>query len=80
MNLVNCTPFESNWNSPIPGAYCRFAVPQLGLASATTNLTLDLIPLILAQKVIWGLRISWQKKLGGLRCESSAPILRDVFL
>ncbi|KAI0595290.1 hypothetical protein F4775DRAFT_569723 [Biscogniauxia sp. FL1348] len=64
MDLVNCTPFESNWNSLIPGAYCRFSVPQFGVASATTNFTLDLIPLILVQKVIWGLRISWQKKLG----------------
>lgn len=64
MDLVNCTPFASNWDMLIPGGFCRFKIAQFGLASATTNFTLDLIPLILAQKVIWGLQISWNKKAG----------------
>lgn len=64
MDLVNCTPFEANWNPLIPGAFCRFSIPEFGLASSVTDLTLDIIPLILAQKVIWGLRMSWRRKLG----------------
>ncbi|KAL7619780.1 hypothetical protein AAE478_010322 [Parahypoxylon ruwenzoriense] len=64
MDLVNCTPFASNWNPLIPGGFCRFGIAEFGLASSTTNFTLDLIPLLLAQKVIWGLRLSWKKKLG----------------
>ncbi|KAI1279070.1 hypothetical protein F5Y07DRAFT_397163 [Xylaria sp. FL0933] len=64
LDLVNCTPFDGNWNILIPGVVCRFAIPQFGLASATTNFTLDLIPLLLSQKVIWGLNLSWRKKIG----------------
>jgi hypothetical protein len=64
MSMVNCTPFEANWDPLIPGGYCRFDVTDFGLASSTTNLVLDMIPLILVQKVIWGLKLSWQKKLG----------------
>jgi hypothetical protein len=64
MSMVNCTPFEANWDPLIPGGYCRFDVTDFGLASSTTNLVLDMIPLILVQKVIWGLKLSWQKKMG----------------
>lgn len=64
MDLVNCTPFEANWNALIPGATCRFQIPGFAVASATTNLALELIPLALAQKAIWGLHMSWRKKLG----------------
>ncbi|KAI0966354.1 hypothetical protein F4678DRAFT_476064 [Xylaria arbuscula] len=64
LDLVNCTPFEGNWNPFVPGRVCRFAIAQFGLASATTNFILDLIPLGLAQKVIWGLNLSWRKKIG----------------
>ncbi|KAF2799401.1 hypothetical protein K505DRAFT_404648 [Melanomma pulvis-pyrius CBS 109.77] len=64
MDLANCTPFELNWNPLLVGGFCRFSVPQFALASAIANSVLDLIPLILAQKVIWGLHMSWTKKLG----------------
>ncbi|KAI1419261.1 hypothetical protein F5Y12DRAFT_720941 [Xylaria sp. FL1777] len=64
LDLVNCTPYEGNWNSLIPGVVCRFGIPQFGLASSTTNFTLDLIPLCLSQKVIWSLHLSWKKKIG----------------
>lgn len=64
MDLVNCTPFSGNWDVLIPGRYCRFSIPAFGLASSTVNLTLELIPLILVQRVIWGLHMSWKKKLG----------------
>ncbi|KAI0508463.1 hypothetical protein F5B22DRAFT_397823 [Xylaria bambusicola] len=64
LDLANCTPFEGNWNLLVPGRKCRFEVPQFVLAISTTNFILDLIPLILVQKVIWGLRLTWHKKLG----------------
>ncbi|KAJ8121484.1 hypothetical protein ONZ43_g2077 [Nemania bipapillata] len=64
LDLANCTPFEGNWNLLVPGRTCRFEVPQFVLASATTNFVLDLIPLILVQRVIWNLQLSWQKKAG----------------
>ncbi|KAJ2993410.1 hypothetical protein NUW58_g1851 [Xylaria curta] len=64
LDLVNCTPFEGNWNLLVPGRTCKFEVPAFALASATTNFALDLIPLILAQRVIWSLQLSWQSKSG----------------
>ncbi|KAI0383252.1 hypothetical protein F5Y04DRAFT_278958 [Hypomontagnella monticulosa] len=64
MDMVNCTPFARNWDPLIPGSFCRFGIPQFGLASATTNLVLDLIPLVLAQRIIWNLHISQKKKIG----------------
>jgi hypothetical protein len=64
MDLANCTPFEFNWNPLLVGGHCRFDVPKFALASAIANSILDLIPLALAQKVIWGLRLSFNKKLG----------------
>lgn len=63
MDLVNCTPFSGNWDVLIAGRQCRFSVPAFGLASSMVNLTLEIIPLVLVQKVIWGLHMSW-KKLG----------------
>ncbi|RYP52088.1 hypothetical protein DL768_002638 [Monosporascus sp. mg162] len=66
MALVNCTPLAAIWDPLIPSAFCRFDIAPFNLASATTNLVLDLIPLILAQKC--------------LRGKSSAAILRDTIL
>ncbi|EEA23757.1 hypothetical protein TMatcc_006830 [Talaromyces marneffei ATCC 18224] len=64
MDLVNCTPFSGNWDVLVAGRHCRFSVPAFGLASSIVNLTLEIIPLVLVQKVIWGLHMSWKKKLG----------------
>lgn len=64
MDLVNCTPFSGNWDVLVTGRQCRFSVPAFGLASSIVNLTLEIIPLVLVQKVIWGLHMSWKKKLG----------------
>ncbi|PVH91991.1 hypothetical protein DM02DRAFT_663392 [Periconia macrospinosa] len=64
MNFANCTPFESNWNQLSPNRFCRFKVPHFALASAIVNSILDVVPLLLAQKVIWGLKLPNKKKLG----------------
>ncbi|KAI1776998.1 hypothetical protein F4818DRAFT_408795 [Hypoxylon cercidicola] len=64
LDMANCTPFEANWNLLAPGRYCRFQVPQFVLAIGITNFVLDLLPLILVQRVIWGLHLQWHKKLG----------------
>ncbi|KAI1112789.1 hypothetical protein F5Y14DRAFT_452634 [Nemania sp. NC0429] len=64
LDLLNCTPFEANWNPSIPGSTCRFEISQFGIASSTTNFVFDLVPLFIAQKVIWGLRLPTHKKWG----------------
>lgn len=63
VDMVNCTPFPHNWDPLVPG-FCRLGIAQMAIASAATNAALDLIPLILAQRVIWGLHMAWNKKLG----------------
>jgi hypothetical protein len=64
MSMANCTPFEANWNTLLPGAFCRFSVQKGVFATAVGNSVLDVVPLVLAQKVIWGLHLPWTKKLG----------------
>ncbi|KAG4032253.1 hypothetical protein MFRU_007g01640 [Monilinia fructicola] len=64
MDLVNCTPFRHNWDPLTPGGFCRFSVPRASVASAVTNLVLDLVPILLAQNAIWKLHMSWEKKIG----------------
>ncbi|KAI1316658.1 hypothetical protein F5Y16DRAFT_166780 [Xylariaceae sp. FL0255] len=64
LDLANCTPFEGNWDLLVPGRVCRFKVPEFVLAISIANFALDLVPLALVQKVIWGLRLPLHKKLG----------------
>ncbi|KAH8689032.1 hypothetical protein BGW36DRAFT_309012 [Talaromyces proteolyticus] len=64
LDLVNCTPFSGNWDPLAQGRYCRFSVPAFSVASAATNLGLELIPLTIAQKVIWSMHLTWKKRLG----------------
>ncbi|KAI0143000.1 hypothetical protein GGR57DRAFT_508335 [Xylariaceae sp. FL1272] len=64
LDLANCTPFEGNWNPLIPGRYCRFQLSEFVLAVSITNFVLDLVPIILVQRAIWGLHLAWHKKLG----------------
>lgn len=61
--MVNCTPFERNW-SPLAGGFCRLRIPPLALGSAIVNVVMDMVPLFLAQRVIWSLKLPLQKKLG----------------
>ncbi|KUJ10083.1 uncharacterized protein LY89DRAFT_689922 [Mollisia scopiformis] len=63
MDLVNCTPFDRNYNPLLPGS-CRWSVPEESIVSAAANFALDALPLILAQRMIWGLHTTWGKKLG----------------
>ncbi|KAI1819444.1 hypothetical protein F4861DRAFT_527008 [Xylaria intraflava] len=63
-NLANCTPFEANWNPLVPEESCRFVIEKFLLASAAINFVLDLVPFVLAQAVIWRLKMSWQRRLG----------------
>lgn len=85
MDLVNCSPFTGNWDVLVVGRHCRFSVPAFGLASSIVNLTLEIIPLVLVQRVIWGLHMSWKKKLGvsliffiGIMYVPNYPLVRKI--
>lgn len=61
---VSCSPYEGNWDPFAPNRTCHFSTPDLTIVSATLNFAFDLVPLILPQKIIWGLKTTVQKKLG----------------
>ncbi|KAI2783827.1 hypothetical protein F4815DRAFT_458120 [Daldinia loculata] len=57
-----CFPYEKIWDLTLPGT-CNNQF-LIGLASASINLFIDVIMLILPQRVIWNLQLSLKKKLG----------------
>ncbi|KAK8076108.1 hypothetical protein PG994_003380 [Apiospora phragmitis] len=59
---LTCTPHAKAWDQLLPG-HC-FDGRGLYVASAVVNFVLDLVILVLPQKVIWGLNMSVQKRLG----------------
>lgn len=59
---VACVPLEALWKPWVEGK-C-FNKQALDLTSSGFNLALDLLILLLPQKVIWSLQLTTSKKLG----------------
>lgn len=57
-----CKPIAKFYNPLLEGK-CVDTIPTIYIAPSI-NLVFDTIALILPQKVIWGLQLSWQKRLG----------------
>ncbi|KAI0402747.1 hypothetical protein F4802DRAFT_599709 [Xylaria palmicola] len=58
-----CFPERRIWDKTVPGSQCLdFKI--IVLVGASINVILDLITLILPQKVIWSLQLSTKKKIG----------------
>lgn len=60
---MQCTPHESIWKFWLSDRKCWDLV-RLQLASGSIQLISDVCMLLLPQKTIWTLRLSWQKRLG----------------
>lgn len=60
---VQCTPHEAIWKVYMPRDLCFNLVP-VQLTSGAVQLFSDVVMLVLPQKTIWNLNLSWQKKLG----------------
>lgn len=60
---MQCTPHRSIWEFWLPDRKC-FDLVKLQLASGSIQLFSDVVMLLLPQKTIWGLKMSWQKRLG----------------
>ncbi|XDG04210.1 hypothetical protein ABKA04_003825 [Annulohypoxylon sp. FPYF3050] len=80
IDLLYCQPIQYHWDPTIPGGHCGND-DLLSPLSAAINVLLDLIILILPQRVIWRLNMSFRKKIGvslvfltGLLCIVSASI------
>ncbi|KAF2259838.1 hypothetical protein CC78DRAFT_524205 [Lojkania enalia] len=62
LEIFGCTPREKLWNPFIQGK-C-FDMGKLNIVTAAINFVSDVIILFLPQKVIWGLQMSTNKKIG----------------
>jgi hypothetical protein len=62
IEIFACSPRKKQWNPTLPGKCIDVGV--LNIVSATLKFTIDMIILVLPQKVIWGLHMSAQKKVG----------------
>lgn len=60
---LRCTPVAYHWDKTIPGGHCITSGP-LSPVSAILNLVFDVAILLLPQKAIWTLNMSFKKRLG----------------
>lgn len=61
LNLA-CIPTKKKWEFWLPGKCIN--AHDIETVSATFQLASDCVVLLLPQKVIWDLQLSWKKKLG----------------
>lgn len=59
---MQCTPHEAIWNFYLPSK-C-YNLPTVMLTSASVQVLTDVSMVMLPQKVIWSLQMSWQRKVG----------------
>lgn len=60
---LQCIPHAAIWDFTIPNAKC-FKLYNLQVSSASIQLISDVGMLLLPQRVIWTLKMSWQKRMG----------------
>ncbi|GAB1319644.1 hypothetical protein MFIFM68171_09854 [Madurella fahalii] len=60
---LQCIPHQAIWDFTIPGALC-FKLYNLQVSSASIQLISDVGILLLPQRVIWTLKMSWKKRMG----------------
>lgn len=60
---LQCIPHSAIWDITITDAQC-FDLYPLQVASASIQLVSDVAIFLLPQRVIWGLKMNWQKRLG----------------
>ncbi|KAI1464126.1 uncharacterized protein F4812DRAFT_443469 [Daldinia caldariorum] len=60
---VSCFPHKRIWDQLVPGSQC-LNINAILIAGATINIILDFVILVLPQRVIWGLQMSRNKKIG----------------
>lgn len=59
---LTCIPHRKIWDRLIPG-HC-FDSRSVDITSAVVNFFIDLLILVLPQRLIWGLKLSFEKRIG----------------
>ncbi|KAI8964848.1 hypothetical protein F5Y11DRAFT_345047 [Daldinia sp. FL1419] len=62
---LRCTPHSAIWDISIADRKC-FSLYKIQASSATIQLVCDITILLLPQRIIWGLQMTWQRRLGVL--------------
>lgn len=59
---MQCRPHEAIWKFYLPSK-C-YSLPDVMLTSASVQVVSDIAMFLLPQRIIWGLQMNWQKKIG----------------
>ncbi|KAJ5309981.1 uncharacterized protein N7443_002442 [Penicillium atrosanguineum] len=59
---MQCRPHEAIWKFYLPSK-C-YSLPDVMLTSASVQVVSDIAMFLLPQRIIWGLGMNWQKKIG----------------
>ncbi|EQB58540.1 hypothetical protein CGLO_01210 [Colletotrichum gloeosporioides Cg-14] len=59
---MQCTPHNAIWEFYVPSK-C-FALPKVMLTSASVQVATDIVMVLLPQRIIWGLQMNLQRKIG----------------
>ncbi|KAF5525904.1 hypothetical protein CGCA056_v003876 [Colletotrichum aenigma] len=59
---MQCTPHNAIWEFYVPSK-C-FALPKVMLTSASVQVATDIVMVLLPQRIIWGLEMNLQRKIG----------------
>lgn len=59
---MQCIPHNAIWEFYVPSK-C-YELPKVMLSSGSIQVITDIAMVLLPQKMIWGLHLNWQKKLG----------------
>ncbi|CAI0648515.1 unnamed protein product [Colletotrichum noveboracense] len=59
---MQCTPHNAIWEFYVPSK-C-FALPKVMLTSASVQVATDIVTVLLPQRIIWGLQMNLQRKIG----------------
>lgn len=59
---MQCVPHAAIWEFYLPSK-C-YNLPSVMLTSASVQVFSDICMVLLPQKIVWGLNMNWQKKLG----------------
>ncbi|KAF2026805.1 hypothetical protein EK21DRAFT_38597, partial [Setomelanomma holmii] len=61
--MFQCTPFAFNWDKTVAGGKC-FNLQAYANSSSVPNIVTDLAILILPLRTVWGLKISFARRVG----------------
>lgn len=59
---MQCRPHEAIWKFYLPSK-C-YSLPDVMLTSSSVQVVSDIAMFLLPQRIIWGLKMNWQKKAG----------------